>query len=217
MSGAKQIQERKREKEDTLERRDRAKRFASWKCIYCVMYSNGGQPGIWGTHTRAPLLCVGARLLLACTYAPPLIFVGGSSAGSRRVGALQREGRLLPEKNSSESESNKIYIYIWGFVYLPRGGRGVEWFGASTRCSRCVFGCKEKKQKPRCAGCDAPQLAFLHTAAMQIENCRICFCLKGPILYPLPELISGEVNVRLETHIIIQITLWILHNMVNSQ
>lgn len=37
-------------------------RFASWKCLYCVMYSNGGQPGrVLVFETATSLSCVGAR------------------------------------------------------------------------------------------------------------------------------------------------------------
>lgn len=90
---------REREEKDTLERQ--SKKFASWKCIYCVMYSNGGQPGTRGAHPHVHRCYVSARVSRwhARTRRRSFFDGGGSGAGRRRVGALQQEGRLLPEKN----------------------------------------------------------------------------------------------------------------------
>lgn len=66
-------------------------RFASWKCLYCVMYSNGGQPGLVFFSKRWTHCHVSARAhMSACAHR------GGFQWGWGRGVALDASGSTLP-------------------------------------------------------------------------------------------------------------------------
>ena len=110
-------------------------KFASWKCVYCVMYSDGGQPGIPNTaymYVRHFRSVVGINALALCQWA-----VGGvhfvSQCCSKRLLALWGEKR----------KGRKCQHLIGGMMGLIEGGEA--WHSSCMlgvqKCSDRLFLC----------------------------------------------------------------------------